>query len=126
MPTVFSLSLSLPLPAPPPFASSLPRAAPNKTKRNPVIFCLHRPMIPSDMMAPLSVPLRSLAVAARVYHRAYKSVHEDQIGFQKYKILGDIKKQKEGERPSKERAGTKEKETSWKIETERGKKSRET
>lgn len=48
--------------------------------------------------------------------------HEDQIGFQKYKILGDIKKQKEGERPSKERAGTKEKETSWKIETERGKK----
>lgn len=60
-------------------------------------------MIPSDMMAPLSVPLRSLAVAARVYHRAYKSVHEDQIGFQKYKILGDIKKQKEGERPGKER-----------------------
>ena len=33
---------------------------------------------------------------ARVYHRAYKSVDEDQIGFQKYKIHGDIKKQKEG------------------------------
>lgn len=54
-------------------------------------------MIPSDMMAPLSVLLRSLAVAARVYHRAYKSVHEDQIGFQKYKIHGDIKKEKERE-----------------------------
>lgn len=51
-------------------------------------------MIPSDMMASLSVLLRSLAVAARVYHRAYKSVHEDQIGFQKYKIHGDIKKEK--------------------------------
>lgn len=69
---------------------------PNKTKRNPVIFCLRRPMIPSDMMAPLflSLPLRSLAVAARVYHHAYKSVREDQIGFQKYKIHGDIKKQR--------------------------------
>lgn len=30
-----------------------------------------------------------------MYHRAYKSVDEDQIGFQKYKIH-DIKKQKEG------------------------------
>ena len=54
-------------------------------------------MIPSDMMASLSVPLCSLAVAARVYHRAYKSVYEDQIGFQKYKIHGDIKKEKENE-----------------------------
>ncbi|KAI4481760.1 hypothetical protein M0804_009281 [Polistes exclamans] len=34
-------------------------------------------------------------VPARVYHRAYKSVGEDQIGFQKYKIQNDIKKQKE-------------------------------
>lgn len=53
-------------------------------------------MIPSDMMAPLflSLSLRSLAVAARVYHHAYKSVREDQIGFQKYKIHGDIKKTK--------------------------------
>jgi len=49
------------------------------------------------MIAPLSVLLRSLAVAARVYHRAYKSVHEDQIGFQKYKIHDDIKKEKAGE-----------------------------
>lgn len=32
-----------------------------------------------------------------MYHRAYKSVHEDQIGFQKYKIHGDIKKEKGGE-----------------------------
>lgn len=79
--------------------SSFPLSTPNKTKRNPVIFCLRRPMIPSDMMAPLflSLPLRSLAVAARVYHHAYKSVREDQIGFQKYKIHGDIKKQRGGE-----------------------------
>lgn len=79
-----------------PLFPSLP--TPNKTKRNPVIFCLRRPMIPSDMMAPLflSLLLRSLAVAARVYHRAYKSVREDQIGFQKYKIHGDIKKQRGG------------------------------
>lgn len=37
----------------------------------------------------------SLVMPARVYHREYKSVDEDQIGFQKYKIHGDIKKQKE-------------------------------
>lgn len=36
-----------------------------------------------------------MVTPARVYHRAYKSVDEDQIGFQKYKIHGDIKKQKE-------------------------------
>lgn len=59
-------------------------------------------MIPSDMMTSLSVLLRSLAVAARVYHRAYKSVHEDQIGFQKYKIHGDIKKKRDA-RSGKER-----------------------
>jgi len=87
---------------------SLQRATPNKTKRNPVIFCLCRPMIPSDMMAPLSVPLRSLAVAARVYHHAYKSVREDQIGFQKYKIHGDIKKRKGGE-PEHKKCGRKRK-----------------
>lgn len=29
-----------------------------------------------------------------MYHRAYKSAREDQIGFQKYKIHGDIKKEK--------------------------------
>lgn len=84
-------------------SSSLSRAAPNKTKRNPVIFCLRRPMIPSDMMASLSVPHRSLAVAARVYHRAYKSVHEDQIGFQKYKIHSDIKKEKGDEGKERKR-----------------------
>ena len=53
------------------------------------------PMIPPDMMALLS-GAPSLVMPARVYHRAYKSVDEDQIGFQKYKIHGDIKKQKEG------------------------------
>jgi len=42
----------------------------------------------------LPVPLRSLAVAARVYHRAYKSAREDQIGFQKYKIHTAILKNK--------------------------------
>lgn len=47
------------------------------------------------MMALLS-GAPSLVMPARVYHRAYKSVDEDQIGFQKYKIHGDIKKQKEG------------------------------
>lgn len=36
-----------------------------------------------------------MVMPARVYHREYKSVDEDQIGFQKYKIHGDIKKQKE-------------------------------
>lgn len=36
-----------------------------------------------------------MVTPARVYHRAYKSVDEDQIGFQKYKIHGDIKKRKE-------------------------------
>lgn len=44
-----------------------------------------------------------------MYHRAYKSVHEDQIGFQKYKIHSDIKKQKKGERSDEEREGTVEK-----------------
>lgn len=76
-------------------------------------------MIPSDMMASLSVPLRSLAVAARVYHRAYKSVHEDQIGFQKYKIHSDIKKEK-GDESKKRKRRKKDKEEG------RGKKSRET
>lgn len=61
----------------------------------------------------LGASLRSLAVAARVYHRAYKSVHEDQIGFQKYKILGDIKKTKGRDEAARKdcAAGTKEKET---------------
>lgn len=36
-----------------------------------------------------------------MYHRAYKSVREDQIGFQKYKIHGDIKKRK-GDEPERE------------------------
>lgn len=76
-------------------------------------------MIPSDMMASLSVPLRSLAVAARVYHRAYKSVHEDQIGFQKYKIHSDIKKEKGDE-------GKERKRRMRDKEEGRGKKSRET
>lgn len=56
-----------------------------------------------------------------MYHRAYKSAREDQIGFQKYKIHGDIKKEKE------EEAGQKVREKGEKNkEEERGKKSRET
>jgi len=74
-------------------------------------------MIPSDMIAPLSVLLRSLAVAARVYHRAYKSVREDQIGFQKYKIHDDIKKEKE--REAGQRAKEKEEKNQEKREKER-------
>lgn len=56
----------------------------------------------------LSVPLRSLAVAARVYHRAYKSAREDQIGFQKYKIHTAILKNKRKRRSRPEARGIRE------------------
>lgn len=40
-----------------------------------------------------------------MYHRAHKSVRENQIGFQKYKIHGDIKKQKGDEAERGEERG---------------------
>lgn len=54
-----------------------------------------------------------------MYHRAYKSVHEDQIGFQKYKIHSDIKKE-QGDEGKERKRRKKDKEEG------REKKSRET
>ena len=96
------------LPTPLPFFPSLllpspqPWAAPNKKLKVIQLFsvCAARsfPQIWWLVSLSLSAERRqvrergeeapSLVMPARVYHREYKSVDEDQIGFQKYKIHG--------------------------------------